>query len=52
MNIGNLSAAHAFNYIVLRVKPGLISCEDFAMALIWVADNIDSYIDWIRCDTH
>ena len=29
-----LSAAHAFNYIVLRVNPGLISCEDLAMALL------------------
>ena len=25
--------AHAFNYIVLRVKPGLTSCEDLATAL-------------------
>ena len=33
MSIVNLSAAHAFNYIVLRVKPGLTSCEDLAMAL-------------------
>ena len=28
MSIGNLSATHAFNYIVLRVKPGRTSCED------------------------
>ena len=32
-SIGNLSAAHAFNYIVLRVKPGLTSCKDLATAL-------------------
>ena len=30
----NLSAAHAFNYIVLRVHPGLTSCEDLATALM------------------
>ena len=30
----NLSAAHAFNYVVLRVKPGLTSCEDLATALM------------------
>ena len=29
----NLSAAHALNYIVLRVNPGLTSCEDLATAL-------------------
>ena len=34
MSIGNLSAAHAFNYIVLRVKSGLTNCEDLAMALL------------------
>ena len=33
MSIENLSSAHAFDYIVLRVKPGLTSCEDLAMAL-------------------
>ena len=34
MIIGNLSAAHAFDYIMLRVKPGLTSCEDLATALL------------------
>ena len=34
MSIGKLSAAHAFNYIVLRVKSGLTSCEDLATALL------------------
>ena len=29
----NLLAAHAFDYIVFRVKPGMTSCEDLAMAL-------------------
>ena len=33
MSIWNLLAAHTFNYILLRVKPGLTSCEDLAMAL-------------------
>ena len=33
MSIGNLLDAHAFNYIVFRVKPGLTSCEDLATAL-------------------
>ena len=28
------SSAHTFNYIVLRVKPGLTSCEDIATALV------------------
>ena len=32
MSIGNLSAAHTFDYIVLRV--GLTNCEDFAVALL------------------
>ena len=30
----NLSAAHTFDYILLRVNFGLIICEDLAMALI------------------
>ena len=34
MNIEKLSSAHAFNYIVLWVNPGLTSCEDFATALV------------------
>ena len=34
MSIRNLSAAHAFNYIVLRVNPGLTCCEDLATALV------------------
>ena len=29
----NLSAAHAFDYIVLEVNPLLTSCEDLAIAL-------------------
>ena len=33
MSIENLSATHAFNYIVLRGNTGLTSCEDLAMAL-------------------
>ena len=28
------SSTHTFNYIVLRVKTGLTSCEDLAMALV------------------
>ena len=28
-----ISNAHTFNYIVLRVNPGLTSCEDLAIAL-------------------
>ena len=35
-----LPAAHAFNYIVLRVNPGLTSCENLATAL-----------DVVMCDT-
>ena len=27
------TVTHTFDYIVLRVNPGLISCEDLAMAL-------------------
>ena len=31
------SSAHTITYIVLRVKPGLTSCEDVATALvIWM----------------
>ena len=33
MSIGNLSAIHAFDYVVLRVKPGLTSREYLATAL-------------------
>ena len=33
MSIEKLSSAHTFNYIVLKVNPGLTSCEEFAMAL-------------------
>ena len=33
----NLLSAHAFNYIVLGVKPGLISCEDLAMISLFTA---------------
>ena len=39
MSIANLSAAHAFDYIVLRVKPGLTSCEDVAMGLLGNNDH-------------
>ena len=34
VSIGNLSSTHAFDYIVLRVKLGLTSCEDLATALV------------------
>ena len=30
----NLSATHTFDYIVLKVNPGLTSCKDLATALI------------------
>ena len=33
MSIGNLLLTHASDYIVLRAKPGLTSCEDLATAL-------------------
>ena len=33
MSFKNLLATHTFDYIVLKVKPGLTSCEDLAMAL-------------------
>ena len=29
-----LSASHAFDYIVLRVNPGLTSCNDLAMVVV------------------
>ena len=41
MCIRNLSATHTFDYIVLRIKPGLTSCEDLAMALPGA---------WLLCD--
>ena len=34
-----LSAAHAFDYIVLRITPGLTSCEDLAMVVDISLDN-------------
>ena len=34
MSIEKLWSAHAFNYIVLRVNPGLTSCEELDMALV------------------
>ena len=34
MSNGNLSATHAFNNIVLKVKPGLSSRKDLATALL------------------
>ena len=36
---GNLLAAHAFDYIVLRINPGLTSCKDLATV---VDNNLDS----------
>ena len=33
ISLKNLSAAHTFHYIMLRVKPGLTSCEDLATTL-------------------
>ena len=39
MTIGNLSITHTFDYIVLRIKLGLTSCEDLAMALIDTKGN-------------
>ena len=30
ITIEKLSSAHTFNYLVLRVNPGLTSCEDLA----------------------
>ena len=35
----NLSATHAFDYIVLKVNPGLTSCEDTATAMDNSLDN-------------
>ena len=32
-------AAHAFNYIVLRINPGLTNCEDLAMVVNSSLDN-------------
>ena len=37
MSTGNLSATHTFDYIVLRIKPGLTICEDLATALSGIA---------------
>ena len=34
-----LSAAHAFDYIVLRINPGLTSCKDLAMIVDNSLDN-------------
>ena len=36
-SLENLLATHTFDYIVLRVKPGLTSCKDLATALQSVA---------------
>ena len=33
MSIGNLMSAYTLDYIALRVKPGLMSCENLAIAL-------------------
>ena len=35
----NLSAAHAFDYIVLRINPGLTNCKDLATVLDNTLDN-------------
>ena len=34
-----LSAAQAFDYIVLRINPGLTTCKDFAMMVDNSLDN-------------
>ena len=34
-----LSATHAFNYIVLRINPGLTSCKELAMVMDISLDN-------------
>ena len=36
MSIENLLAAHASDYIVLRVNLDLISCEDLVMAMVFI----------------
>ena len=35
----HLSAAHAFDYIVLRINPGLTTCKDLAMMVYNCLDN-------------
>ena len=35
----NLSSPHAFDYIVLRINPGLTRCKDLAMV---VDNNLDN----------
>ena len=45
MIIWNLLAAHTFNYIVLRVNPGLTSCEDLATALLSFIHCISSWLN-------
>ena len=39
MNNAFLSAAHAFDYIVLGVNPGLTSCKDLATVMDSNLDN-------------
>ena len=34
MNIEKVSSTHVFSYIVLRVNPGLTSCEDLVTTLL------------------
>ena len=34
-----LSAAHTFDYIVLRINPGLTTCKDLAMMVDNSLDN-------------
>ena len=38
-----LSAAHAFDYIVLRINSGLTSCKDFAMVVDNSLEIINAY---------
>ena len=35
----NLSAAHAFDYIVFRINPALTSCKDLTMMVDNSMDN-------------
>ena len=55
MSIWNLSAAHAFNYIVPRGNPGLTSCEDLATALIVTVKDQKEWTDpltWVTSQKH
>ena len=50
MSIGNLSSAHVFNYLVLRVKPGLTNCKDLATALLVNITLIGHNSSSIHCE--